>query len=114
MMSKPGLVAMAAPLVPRRIEIHRGIWPALAAAMMGLLVWLIRAAVSSFGWLWGQAQVLTETAPEAARAVLVQVEQTAPARDASGTDIGPVARYPGLASANPDGLWLRPRAPGRA
>ena len=58
MMSKPGLVAMAAPLVPRRIEIHRGIWPALAAAMMGVLVWLIRAAVSSFGWLWGQAQVL--------------------------------------------------------
>lgn len=118
MMSKPGLVAIAAQFVPRLIQVRRGTWLALAVAMVGVVVLLIRAAVSSFGWLWGQAQALTETAPEAARAVMAQVEQAAPGareklgefvpalkpepppRDVSGTDIGPVARYPGLARSH--------------
>ena len=117
-MSKPGLVALAAQFVPRLSQVRRGTWLALAVAMMGIVVLLTWAAVSSFGWLWGQAQALTETAPEAARAVIAQVEQAAPGareklgefvpalktepppRDVSGTDIGPVARYPGLARSH--------------
>ncbi len=115
MMSKPGLVALAAQFVPRLIHVRRGTWLALAVAMMGVIVLLIWAAVSSFDWLRGQAQALTGAAPEAARAVFAQVEKAAPGareklgefapalktepppRDVSGTDVGPVARYPGLA-----------------
>ena len=115
MMSKPGLVA--AQFVPRLIHVRRGTWLALAVAMMGVVVLLIWAAVLSFDWLRGQAQALTGAAPEAARAVFAQVEKAAPGareklgefvpalnpeppRDVSGTDIGPVARYPGLARSH--------------
>jgi len=87
--------------------------------LFGLLIW---AAVALMGWFLGQAQGWMGTAPEAARGALEQVEQvvpgmreklgefvpalipgghksaaTPPQRDVSGTDLGPVARYPGLA-----------------
>ncbi|MDO9083664.1 MAG: hypothetical protein Q7U56_10310, partial [Humidesulfovibrio sp.] len=88
--------------------------------LFGLLVW---AAVALIGGLWGQAQNLAGAVPDAVRGatrgVLEQVEATAPgareklaafvpalkqesvsmtqtARDVSGTDLGPVARYPAL------------------
>jgi hypothetical protein len=80
--------------------------------LVGLLIW---AAVASIGWFFGQAQGLMGTAPEAVRGVMEQAEQAVPGareklgefvpalkpsqsrRDVSGTDLGPVARYPGLA-----------------
>ena len=66
-------------------------------------------------WLFGQAQGWMGVAPEAVRGVMEQAEQVVPGareklgefvpalkppqprRDVSGTDLGPVARYPGLA-----------------
>ena len=76
---------------------------------------MIWGEVSPFGWLWGQVQALTDAAPDAARTVIAQVENTVsgareklveivpalkpepPPRDVSGTHIGPVTRDPGLA-----------------
>lgn len=113
-MNKPGLAVLAAQFVPRFVQIHRGTWLAVAVGLMAVLTLLVWAAVSLGGWLWGEAQALTENAPETARAVVARVEQAAPGareklgefvpalkpepppRDVSGTDVGPVARYPGL------------------
>lgn len=117
-MNKPGIAVLAAQFVPRLIQVHRGTWLALAVGLMAVLTLLVWAAVSLGGWPWGQAQALTEAAPETARAVVARVEQAAPGareklgelvpalklepppRDVSGTDIGPVARYPGLARSH--------------
>lgn len=133
-MSRPGLVALVVQLPTRFVQAHRGTWLALAVGMTGILALLIWGAVSLFGWLWGQAQALTEAAPDAARTVIAQVENTVPGareklgefvpvlkpepppRDVSGTDIGPVARYPGLARSHwhRDGREITVRYEGRA
>jgi hypothetical protein len=117
-MRHPGPTAFFAQLLPRLVQVQRGTWLALAIGMMGVLALLIWVAVALFGWLWGQAQTLTDAAPDAARTVIAQVENTIPGareklgeivpalkpapppRDVSGTDIGPVARYPGLARSH--------------
>jgi len=88
--------------------------------LFGLFVW---AVVALIGWLFGQAQgwmgTAREVVSEPARGVLEQVEQAVPGarekldahlgslmpalktvatpRDVSGTDLGPVPRYQGLA-----------------
>ena len=117
-MRQAGLVAFFAQFLPRLVQVQRGTWLALAFGMTGVLALLIWVAVALFGWLWGQAQTLTDAAPDAARTVIAQVENTIPGareklgeivpalkpaplpRDVSGTDIGPVARYPGLARSH--------------
>lgn len=101
-------------------------WLTLAAIMLviiGLLVW---AGIALLSWLWAQAPAATETGGRLAGEVAARIEQAAPAlkeraeqwvpglkdelgrwlpgvgekpsvHDVSGTDIGPVPRYPGLA-----------------
>jgi hypothetical protein len=121
-MKKPGPFAFAAQFAPRLVQIRRSTWIAVGVGLLvlfGLLVW---AALALISWFFGQAQSWMGAAPEAARGTLAQVEQavpgvreklgefvpalkpggheraaTQPLRDVSGTDVGPVARYPGLA-----------------
>jgi hypothetical protein len=116
-MNRSGLIALATQFAPAIFRVRRGTWLALAIGAIGFFALLVWGVVSLFGWLWGQAQVLTGAAPEAARTVIAQVENTVPGareklgeivsalkpeppRDVSGTDIGPVARYPGLARSH--------------
>lgn len=116
-----GILALAAQFAPRFLQVRRGTWIAIGLGLLTLFVLLIWAAVALFGWLWGQGKSLTDGAPEAARAVVSQVEQAVPGaraalgdlvpalkpepppRDVSGTDVGSVARYPGLARSH----WRR-------
>ena len=133
-MSKGSLLIMASQFAPRFFQIRRGTWLAIAVGLMALLVMSVWAALALFGWLWGQGKSLAEGAPEAARAVVAHVEQAVPGaretlgelvpalkpepppRDVSGTDIGPVARYPGLARSHwhRDGREITARYEGRA
>lgn len=117
-MNKPALAALAAQFAPRFHQVRRGTWIALGLGLLTLFVLLIWAAVSLFGWLWGQGKSLTEGAPEAVRSIASQVELAVPGarealgdlvpalkpepppRDVSGTDVGPVPRYPGLARSH--------------
>lgn len=117
-MSKLGLLGYIATLVPGLLQVRRSTWIAAGAGvlmLMGLMTW---AAIALIGGLWGQARNLSETAPDvvrdATRAAVGQVEVIVPGvreklgemvpalkaeqprRDVSGTDVGPVARYPGL------------------
>jgi len=128
------LAAVAAHLSSRVLQIRRGTWIIGGLALLAIVILLLWAAVSLFGWLWGQGKSLAEGAPDAARAVVAQVEQVAPGarealgdlvpalkpepppRDVSGTDIGPVARYPGLARSHwqRDGREITVRYEGRA
>lgn len=121
-MNKLGLFAIAAQFAPRFFQIRRRTWIAVGVGLLVLFGLLIWAAVALMGWFLGQAQGWMGAAPEAARGAMEQVEQavpgaraklgelvpalipgghksaaTQPQRDVSGTDLGPVARYPGLA-----------------
>lgn len=133
-MSKGGLLVLVSQYAPRFFVIHRGTWLAIAVGLMGLLVLSAWATFAVFGWMWDQGKSLAENTPAAARAVVAQVEQAAPgtrealaeflpalkpeppARDVSGTDVGPVARYPGLARSHwhRDGREITVRYEGRA
>lgn len=132
-MNKPAL-ALAAQLAARFLQIRRGTWLAIGLAMLATLILLLWASVSLFAWLWGQGKSLADGTPEAARTVVAQVAQAVPAarealggvvpalrpepppRDVSGTDIGPVARYAGLARSHwhRDGREITVRYEGRA
>ena len=111
-MNKLGLFAFAAQFAPRLFQVRRRTWVAVGVGLLMLVGLLIWAAVASIGWFVGQAQGLIGTAPEAVRGVMKQAEQAVPGvreklgefvpasqprRDVSGSDLGPVARYPGLA-----------------
>jgi hypothetical protein len=113
------LLLAAAQFAPRIFQVRRRVWIAAGAGLLvlfGLLIWL---ALTLIGWFFGQLQGWTAAAPEAARGVLEQVEATVPGaheklrehlgeqvpalkpvappqRDVSGTDLGPVPRYPGM------------------
>jgi len=118
-MIKPGFIAAAAQFAPRLFQIRRSTWIAAGVGLLVLFGLLIWAALALISWLFGQAQGWSAAAPEAARGVLEtvekQVEQVVPGaqeklaeivpiinagdrpqRDVTGTDIAPVARYPGL------------------
>ncbi|MDO8959254.1 MAG: hypothetical protein Q7U85_05930 [Rhodocyclaceae bacterium] len=118
-MNKLGLLAYAADFAPRIFQVRRTTWVAVGVGLLVLSALLIWAAVSLIGGLWGQARNLAGAAPEAVRGatrgVLEQAEiivpgareklgefvpalkpETQPQRDVSGTELGPVARYPGL------------------
>jgi len=114
-MNKPGLFAAAAQFAPRLFQVRRRTWIAVGVGLLVLFGLLIWAALALIGWFFGQAQGWMGAAPEAARGAMEQVEQVVPGvreklgefvpglkpaqplRDVSGTDVGPVARYPGLA-----------------
>ncbi|MBS1146876.1 MAG: hypothetical protein H6R08_1052 [Proteobacteria bacterium] len=114
-MDKTGLFAFAAQFAPKLFQVRRSTWITVGVGLLVLFGLLIWAAVASIGWFFGQAQGLMGTAPEAARGAMEQVGQVVPGvreklgefvpalkpsqpqRDVSGTDLGPVARYPGLA-----------------
>lgn len=133
-MKPAGILALAAQFAPRFLQVRRGTWIAIALGLLAVFALLIWAAVSLFAWLWGQGKSLTEGAPEAARIIASQVEQAVPGarealgdlvpalkpepppRDVSGTDVGPVARYPGLARSHwhRDGREITVRYEGRA
>lgn len=100
-------------------------WVILAAVglvILGLMAW---AAIAVLSWLWGQAPGVTEAGKRLTGGAVTQIEQVAPglkgqvdqwlpglreqadqwlpglaaalpASDVSGTDVGPVPRYPGL------------------
>jgi len=133
-MSKAGFFVLAAQFAPAIFRVRSGTWLALAIGMVAILVLLAWGVVSVGGWLWGQTRTLGEAAPDAARSVIAQVENTVPGareklaeiiptlkpepppRDVSGTDIGPVARYPGLARTHwhREGREITMRYEGRA
>lgn len=114
-MNKLGLFAFATQFAPRLFQVRRRTWVAVGVGLLVLFGFLIWAAVASIGWFFGQAQGLMGAAPEAVRGAMEQAEQAVPGareklgefvpalkssqprRDVSGTDLGPVARYPGLA-----------------
>ena len=118
-MNKAELLAHAAAFAPGLFQVRRTTWIALGIGLLvlsGLLLW---AALALIGGLWGQAQSLAGVAPDALRAATRMVQEQVevvvpgareklgefapalktgpPPRDVSGTDLGPVARYPGLA-----------------
>ena len=96
-------------------SISRRTWIFLTATLLVLMALAIWATISAAGWLFGMARVGINAAPEAVRAATAQIEQIIPGmreklgvlvpalkpepppRDVSGTDPGPVARFPGLA-----------------
>lgn len=118
-MSKFGLPGYAAASLPGLLQVRRSTWIAAGAGFLVLLVLTAWAAIAVIGGLWGQARNLSATAPDivrdATRAAVGQVEVVVPGvreklgemvpalkaeqspRDVSGTDVGPVARFPGLA-----------------
>lgn len=128
------ILSLAAHFAPRVLQVRRGTWIALGLGFLTMLLLLSWATLSLFGWLWGQGKTLTEGAPEAVRSIASQVEQVvpgaretlgdlmpalkpeAPPRDVSGTDIGPVPRYSGLARSHwhRDGREITVRYEGRA
>ncbi|MFW5454080.1 hypothetical protein [Thioalkalivibrio sulfidiphilus] len=82
-----------------------------ALAVLGLMVW---AGIALLSWLWAQAPQLAVTGRQWAGEAMTQVEEVAPGlknevvkwlpgagevtpeRDVSGSDPGPVDRFPGL------------------
>jgi hypothetical protein len=89
-------------------------WLILGAAVVGILGLVTWAGIALLSWLWGQFPVATEAGKRLAGEAVTQIEQVAPgvkeqvgqwvpglvgespASDVSGTDVGPVPRFPGL------------------
>lgn len=122
MINKLEVIALAAQAAPKLFQVQRRTWIGIGVSVLVLLGLLLWAAVALIGWLWGQSQSWMDKAPEAARGALSQVEQIVPGvhetlgqfvpalkpeakpqRDVSGSDLAPVARYPGLARTD----WQR-------
>lgn len=126
---EPLWTSLAGHLGARFLQVRRGTWIAIGLGLLTLVALLVWAAIALIGWFFGQAQGLAGKAPDVARGAIEQVEQIAPGvraqieqavpgvreqlgqwvpalkpepppRDVSGTDIGPVPRYPGLARSH--------------
>lgn len=130
-LNKFGALAQAASSLG---NLHARTWLILAAAGFGILGLLAWGGIAILSWLWGQAPIATETGKRLAGGVLTQVEQVAPglkeqagqwlpglaadlpASDVSGTDVGPVPRYPGLVRSHfmREGPVVKVRYAGRA
>lgn len=114
-MNKLGPFALAAQFAPRLFQVRRRTWIVLSVGVLFLFGLFIWAAVALLGWLFGQAQNWMVGAPETVRGAIEQAEQalpdvrekigawvpdlkpSEPRRDVFGSDLGPVARYPGMA-----------------
>ena len=104
---------------------------AVGLLILGLMAW---AGIAILFWLWGQAPSVSEAGKRLAGAAVTQIEQVAPGlkeqvgqwlpglgeaspvSDVSGTDIGPVPRYPGLVRSHftREGQAVEVRYAGRA
>lgn len=121
-------------LLSRIFSISRRTWIALTLILVLLMALTIWATISIASWVFGMARDGVNAAPEAVRAATAQVEQVipgvqeklgvlvpalkpeAPSREVSGTDPGPVERFPGLARVEwqRDDQQVRVRYQGRA
>lgn len=106
---------------PRVLIVRRRTWIGLGIGLLILLSLLIWAAVASVGWLWGQAGAWGSNAPAVVRQTLEKADKVVPGlkekvgelvprlaperppRDVSGSDLGPVPRYPGFVRSQ----WVR-------
>ncbi len=137
-MGKLGLFSYVVAFAPRLLQVRRSTWLAVGVGLLVLLLLMLWALVALIGGVWGQARNLSDAAPDvlrdATRAAVGQVEVIVPGmrekigeivpalkaeqprRDVSGTDVGPVARYPGLARAywHREGREISVRYEGRA
>ena len=104
---------------------------AVGVAIFGLMAW---AGIAILFWLWGQAPSVSEAGKRLAGEAVTQIEQVAPGlkeqvgqwlpglgeaapvSDVSGTDVGPVPRYPGLVRSHftREGQAVEVRYAGRA
>jgi hypothetical protein len=101
-------------LLSRVSQVRARTWLMLggaALAVLGLMVW---AAIALLSWLWAQAPQAAGTGRQMAGEAMTQIEKLAPGlkeqaakwlpvageappeRDVSGSDPGPVDRFPGL------------------
>jgi hypothetical protein len=97
----------------RLFSIGRRLWFPLLLGFLVLAALTLWAAVSAAGWLAGMMRDGFDAAPAAARTVIEQVDKNVPgaavvvdglrslaqpavAREVSGSDPAPVARFPGL------------------
>ena len=126
-MNKFGFLTRRATSSLRRIRMRSClILGAVGLVILGLMAW---AAIAILSWLWGQAPTVTEAGKRLTGGAVTQIEQAAPglkkqvdqwlpglreqaapwlpgaatalpASDVSGTDVGPVPRYPGLARSH--------------
>jgi len=114
-MIKSGLFAFAAQFAPRVFQVRRRTWIGFGVGLLVLFVLMIWAGLALLGWLFGQVQgwmggapgtacSTCSMAPRAASGAREKLGEFVPAlkpapprRDVSGSDLGPVARYPGLA-----------------
>lgn len=89
-------------------------WLILGAAVVGILGLITWAGIALLSWLWGQFPTATEAGRRLAGDAMTQIEQVVPGlkeqigqwvpdlaenpptSDVSGTDAGPVPRFPGL------------------
>jgi hypothetical protein len=129
--SKLPLLSM---LASRFFAISRRTWLLVSVALLILATLAIWAAISLAGWLFSVARESATAAPDVARNAVQQVEKVVPgatqaiedlrmigqasppARDVSGTDPIPVARFPGLARTHwqREGQEIRVRYEGKA
>lgn len=90
-MNKLGTLDHAARFAPGLLKVRRTTWLAVGVGLLVLLGLLIWVAVSLMGWLWGQTQNLSGSAPEAARGALAQVKKMVPGALAQVKEIVPGA-----------------------
>lgn len=120
---KPGLLEQVALSLK---QIRARTWLILAAVMLALIGLLVWAGIALLSWLWTQGASVTDVGKRFTGEAMTQVEQAVPglreqaeqwlpagvteqaskwlpglgmdlpANDVSGSDVGPVARFPGL------------------
>jgi hypothetical protein len=115
-------LTLAARFAPRLFRIRRRTWAAIAIGLVLLFVAIVWAALALLGWLWTQVSGALQGAPQALRETAQRAEKALPgiredaaqradavlgraetARDVSGSDLGPVNRFPGMARTH----WQR-------
>jgi hypothetical protein len=111
-MNKLGLFGLAAQVAPKILQVRRHTWILLGVGLFVLLGLLVWAAIAALGWFFGQVQGWSAGALEQVERQIEQVmpgareklgefvpalkQEALPTRDVSGTDVAPVARYPGF------------------
>lgn len=121
-------------LASRLFAISRRTWLLVSVALLILAALAIWLTISLAGWLFGMAREGVSAVPEVAGSAVQHIEKVVPgamraiedlrvigqasppARDVSGTDPIPVARFPGLARTHwqREGQEIRVRYEGKA